>query len=140
GLATDQRGLPRTAGTGTDIGACEGTGDRPIVLPPALADVTTAGSATYSFDVTYTCQIAIATSSLDSTDVRVAGPNNFDVPAVLVRVDTTADGSPRTATYRFTPPGGTWDGSDNGTYTVTLQANQVFDTSGDSAAAGTLGH
>jgi hypothetical protein len=41
--------------------------------------------------------------------------------------------------YGFTPPGGTWDPTDNGTYTVALLANQVTDTSGNAAAGKTLG-
>ena len=37
-----------------------------------------------------------------------------------VSASATTNGTPRTATYRITPPGGTWDPADNGTYTLTL--------------------
>ncbi|PAX52696.1 PQQ-dependent sugar dehydrogenase [Brunnivagina elsteri] len=42
--------------------------------------------------------------------------------------------------YRITPPGGTWDTGDNGSYTIALQPNQVKDTSGNFAATGNLGN
>src|SRR5262249_30127820 len=57
----------------------------------------------------------------------------------FVGVDVNTNGSPRTATYRFTPPGGSWDGTDNGIYTVTQVANQVLDTTGRAAPPATLG-
>src|SRR5205823_13774781 len=44
-----------------------------------------------------------------------------------------------TATYNVPAPGGTFDVADNGTYTVAVQANQVFNTGGNPVAAGTLG-
>src|SRR5207247_149964 len=49
------------------------------------------------------------------------------------------NGTPRTATYRITPPGGSWDGPDTGTYTLTLQSGQVLDTSGAPVPAGFIG-
>jgi hypothetical protein len=49
------------------------------------------------------------------------------------------DGTQRTATYQITPPGGTWDSADVGTYTVLLEANQASDTVGNKVAASTRG-
>ena len=69
----------------------------------------------------------------------VTGPGNFSQLASLVSVDTAGNGSPRTATYRITAPGGTWDETDGGTYTLALRANQVSDASGNFALAKTLG-
>ena len=40
--------------------------------------------------------------------------------------------------YSFTPPGGTWDVPDTGTYTITLNANEVFDTSGNAVDANSV--
>ncbi len=68
-----------------------------------------------------------------------AGPGGFSQLATLVGVDPATDGTPRTATYQITPPGGAWDSADGGTYTVALEANQVRDTAGNAAAATTLG-
>jgi hypothetical protein len=50
----------------------------------------------------------------------------------------TPVGSSRVATYRVTAPGGYWDGTDAGTYTVTLQASQVRDSSNNAAASATV--
>ncbi len=69
----------------------------------------------------------------------MTGPNGFDQPATFVSVDATDNGTPRTATYQISAPGGTWDAADNGDYTVAIAADQVADTVGNSMAAGTLG-
>jgi hypothetical protein len=102
-------------------------------------NVTTAGT-TYVFTVKYTDDRAVNVSTLDSADVRVAGLNNtFSQLATFDHVDPTGNGAERTATYRITPPGGSWSAANNGTYTVSLQAGQVADTAGNAAAASTLG-
>lgn len=111
-------------------------------LPTAssiTSNITTAGATTYNFTVTYTDNVAVNTLSLDSNDVRVTGPNGFNQLASLVSINTSGNGTPRTATYRITAPGGSWDTADNGTYTLALQANQVNDTSNNFATANTLG-
>src|SRR5439155_16042300 len=43
-----------------------------------------------------------------------------------------------TATYSFTPPGGAWDGTDSGTYTITMQSTQVSDIDGNFVPSGVL--
>ncbi|PSN16430.1 endopolygalacturonase [filamentous cyanobacterium CCT1] len=115
-----------------------------LILPTATAtaaNLTTAraGGTTYDFIVTYTDNVAVNTSTLDSSDVQVTGPNEFNQFASLVSVNTSGNGTPRTATYRITAPGSTWDTTDNGTYTLALQKNQVSDNSNNFIAASTLG-
>jgi hypothetical protein len=102
-------------------------------------NVSVAGATVYSFTVTLGDNVALDTTSFDNSDVVVTGPGNFSAPASVVTVDNATDGTPRTATYQFTPPGGTWDFVDSGVYTLTLQAGQVRDTAGNSDAAQTLG-
>src|SRR4029077_13162454 len=82
---------------------------------------------------------AIKVSTIDGNNIRVTGPNGFNVLASLVGIDTPGDGSPRIATYRFTAPGGTWDGADAGAYAISIEANQVADTNGKMAAPTTFG-
>ena len=41
--------------------------------------------------------------------------------ATFVRVDSTTNGAAREATYRITPPGGSWDAADSDTYTITTR-------------------
>jgi hypothetical protein len=97
------------------------------------------GGTSYSFTVTYNDNLAVSVASLDNNDIRVTGPGGFDTPATFVGVDVNSDGTPRVATYSITPPGGSWDAADVGTYAVALQSGQVFDTAGNVAATGTLG-
>ena len=105
---------------------------------PAVSDVTAGGGASYTFSVTYTDNVAVKVASIGNGDVLVSGPNGFSQAAVLVSVDNPADGSPRTATYRVTAPGGTWDYADSGAYTVRLAPSAVTDTVGNAAAAGQI--
>jgi CARDB len=56
-----------------------------------------------------------------------------------VSVSPATNGSPRTATYQIIPPGGAWNTPDNGSYAISLEASQVFDTAGNAAAATALG-
>ena len=69
----------------------------------------------------------------------MTGPNGVPIPAALVSVDNSTNGTPRTATYSFAAPGGAWSPAGNGNYFVSLQANQVFDTNGHSVPAATIG-
>jgi hypothetical protein len=54
-------------------------------------------------------------------------------------VTSSGNGTPRTATYTFAPPGGAWSALGNGTYTVSLNGNQVKDVFGHAALAKALG-
>jgi Ca2+-binding RTX toxin-like protein len=89
--------------------------------------------------VVYADNAAIDVSSLDSNDVRVTGPDGFDQLATFVRVEPGSDGTPRTVTYRLDAPGGTWNPTDNGSYTITVQANQVKDNRGNAVVTRTIG-
>ena len=69
----------------------------------------------------------------------ISGPGGFDVPATFVSVVFNASGNQAVATYSIIPPGGSWDSADNGTYTVVMQPNQVFDQLGNPVAPGDIG-
>ncbi|MCU0533101.1 MAG: DUF4347 domain-containing protein [Hydrococcus sp. Prado102] len=103
------------------------------------ANINTGNESTYNFTVTYNDNVAIRTNTLDGSDVRVTGPNSYSQLATLASVDSTSNGSPRTATYQILAPGGTWNATDNGTYTVQLLENQVRDVNDNVAAASVLG-
>ena len=104
-----------------------------------VPNVTAPGGQSYTFSVTYRDLNAVARNTLNDEDVTVTAPGGASLAATLVSVDAAGDGSPRTATYRITPPGGYWDEPDNGTYQVVLAANQVQDVAGNWMPAGTLG-
>jgi SdrD B-like domain len=136
GVATDT-GNQSQASTSTD-----NTVTYDVTLPTAAstpANVTTFGATSYTFTVTFSDNLAVSVASLGNGNVRVTGPGGFNVPASFVSVDVNSDGTPRVATYSITPPGGTWDIADIGTYSVVLQSGQVLDTAGNAVAGGTLG-
>jgi hypothetical protein len=105
----------------------------------AAPNVTLSGGTIYSFTVTYSDSLAIDITSIDGSDVRVTGPGGFNQLAALVGVTPAGSGTPRTATYQITAPGGVWDTTDGGTYTVAVEANQIFDSVGNPMGATSLG-
>ena len=96
-------------------------------------------AATHDLMVTYTDDTAVKVSMLGTGDIRVTGPSGYDVTATYIGVDIGSDGTPRTATYRISAPGGTWDNDDDGTYVIELLTGEVTDTAGNAAAHGVLG-
>ena len=102
-------------------------------------ELSSENTAEYQFQVTYTDETAVDVSSIDGTDIRVTGPNGFAQNAALVSVETSGDGTPRTATYSISAPNAVWKEADNGRYTIRLRDNQIEDTLGNAAAATTLG-
>jgi hypothetical protein len=115
-----------------------------VVFPPMaevqVSNITTTQNATHTFTVTYSDNVAISGGSIDSNDIAVTGPGSYNQFAQLVSVNTPGNGTPRTATYRITPPSGTaWSSTHSGTYTIAMRASQVVDTEGAFVPAGTLG-
>ena len=92
------------------------------------------GASDYTFSITYSDGTGVDVSSLIGRPVSVSG--NVE-PAEYVGIDDPTNGSPRTVTYRVTPPGGTWDGTDNGTYSVYVA--DVRDVEGQTGAIATVG-
>jgi hypothetical protein len=106
----------------------------------SAGNVNTANGTSYTFTVTYTDSSEVVASSLKTDNVRVYGPNNFSAIATLVKLSQSTNGTSITATYSFTPPGGKWDSTDNGTYSLYLLANQVKDVKGVYASPRLLGN
>ncbi len=113
--------------------------DPPTASLDPLAEVSTPGGASQLLDVAYSDATAIATATVRTGNVRVTGPGGFDVLATFYTVSDHTNGPERTGTYWFIPPGGTWDCTDNGTYTVSLLGDSVRDVFGNAAAPATLG-
>jgi len=138
-LSFDQRGsgFPRVLGGKADIGAVESVDPVPIAQA-SVSNVVIGGGTSYSFSVTYSDDVAIKVSTLSTGDVTVTGPGGFSVNPTFLGVDDNSDGTPRVATYSFTPPGGAWDKLDNGSYTVTMNASEVSDLVPNFVKAGSL--
>lgn len=135
--STDQTGATRSYGQ-TDIGAVEVVDlATPRATPTNLASLTTLGGSFYGFAITYSGSVAINPATIGNANVRVTGPNGFDSLAKLR--DTTGSGTTITATYVIAAPGGLWDNVDTGTYTVSIEANQVADTGGAFVPGGAIG-
>src|SRR5262249_50381990 len=98
----------------------------------SASNITTMGSTTYNFTVTYADDVGIDTSTLGSTDIQVTGPNGYSQTATIVSVNNAVNGTPRTATYQITAPSGSaWSTADAGTYSVAIMQGEVTDTSGN---------
>jgi len=140
GLTTDQRGVNRTDGVAADIGAVEAPSPGlPVASVTSLPNVLVAGGTVYEFLITYKDETAINVSTLDNLDIRITGPNGYNQLAKFVKTDVAGNGTPRVATYSMAIPGGSWNGADAGIYSVSLEANQVADTTAKFAVGGTLG-
>ena len=94
------------------------------------AGVTSGGGTAYWFKVAYNDDVAVNYTTIGTGDVQVTGPLGFSALGSLSNL--TFSGGTWTTTYRITPPGGSWDAADNGTYLINMLANQVTDTSGKS--------
>jgi hypothetical protein len=101
-------------------------------------DVNALGGTTHAFIVHYADDNGIDPRTLGTGDVRVTGPNGYDVPATLVSVDR-AGTTTRAAIYTITAPGGGWSDASAGLYTVSAQSNQVADLRGNYLKSGVIG-
>ncbi len=99
----------------------------------------TPGKQAVMLQIQYTqLNAPVQLSSIGTGDLVINGPNSFTETPVFVSANQTTDAASIVATYQFAAPGGFFDSSDSGTYTVTLQPNQVFDTAGNSSALTSL--
>ncbi|MDB5296009.1 MAG: conserved repeat domain protein [Phycisphaerales bacterium] len=132
-------------GAVTDFGgnAAAGSGAFAVNIPvdtaPPTASVASAqpvvapGGTTYTFTVAYADNVGVATGSIGTGDVTVTRPGGGTLSVTGVAV--SGSGRAVTATYTVTPPGGTWDASDNGTYAIAVRDGAVTDLAGNASAA-----
>lgn len=112
-----------------DIGAVEANNPSPFVTGVSAPNVTVGGGTTYQFAITFADNNAINVSTLSTAGaVTVTGPGGFSQNALFKSVDINTNGTPRTATFEITAPGGTFDLADNGKYTITVNGGKIFDT------------
>lgn len=126
-LSFDQRGtgFPRVTGMPlqADIGAFEGITPDPGASA-MFNDINNPGTMPDTITITYVDETAIDVASIGTNDITITAPSGTLLP--IVGVTTIGSGNLINATYQFTIPGGIWDPVDNGTYTVTVLAKQVF--------------
>jgi hypothetical protein len=125
---------PRSA----SVTISEGDGTAPTARLFAN-NITAGGGTTYQFVVKYYDDKMMNPNSVNSNNIRVTGPKNFQGSARLVLKYFSKNRKSVTATYQIDAPGGSWEAGDNGTYTISMQSNQVKDAAGNSLAAGSMG-
>jgi hypothetical protein len=109
------------------------------LLDPGLTPIS-GSSEGYTFTVSYSDDWKMDGATLDDSDIRVTGPNGVEQLATLVRVYGEQNQTAKNATYQITPPGGTWDVGDSGSYTVSIEPDAVSDTEGNFIPSGNLGN
>lgn len=124
----DQLRVVRFYGTDPTPPAATWPGDP---APPAL------GAITYTFNVRYTDDRAIATASLGN-DISVTFPDGSVHDAIFTAAQPAA-GPDVTVSYRMDAPGGAMEWSDNGTYSVSVKPSAVTDRSNNPVPAGVIG-
>src|SRR5262249_43996341 len=115
----------------------------PDTTPPAAAlsapDVTDSSQPdAYSFTVTYTDPGTVSAASAGPNNVVVSGPGGFVALPQLLAATPSAGGTVLTVAYFFTPPGGSWDAADNGTYTVSVGNSPVADAANNPIPPGSV--
>ena len=93
-----------------------------------------AGGSTHKVTVDYADDVGVNLLSIGPNDLSITGPRG-DAGRAQRHVDANADGTQSPRPTRSTPPGRTWGPEDNGTYQVSLNADQVRDGIDNGATA-----
>jgi hypothetical protein len=117
------------------LGSAVSPESNPPIPTATLADVTSVGSTSQFVNVTYTDDTRVDMTWVGTGDITVTGPNGFSAVPFYYNSSDYTNGTSRTVTYWFIPPGGYWNSADNGVYTVTMQPNRVRDIFRNTASA-----
>ncbi len=105
---------------------------RPQAVLQAPQTIAAGGGTTYTFDVHYSDNVAIAPGSIHADGVRITSPNGFTAKDIAVVSQTTdSDGHGVTVTYSMGARGGVWNPADNGAYYMSTGWGGVADTAGN---------
>ena len=128
-------------GTSRDERALNVTVDTagPTITSYAAPDVVAAGGTVYQFTATYADDTAIDVSTLAADRIRVSDLAAFNAFANFYSVDVNSTGRRQVVTYQLTPPGGSWDSSDNRRYSLIATGSVVRDTAGNPLSAARAG-
>jgi hypothetical protein len=110
----------------------------PVITDFQIADVMDISENALPLAVTFVDNIGIDANSLDSDDILISGPAGQNPTVEFVQI-LSQNGGAMTVQYQILPPGGLWEGSDNGLYSVQLAQNQVADSIGQFTPNSTLG-
>lgn len=93
-----------------------------VIVPPANVDAP--GATAYGFSLTFSNNAQLTADALTNA-VIVTGPGGFAQAATVSAVNG------RTVSFNITPPGGSWNGVDSGTYTISLEGGKIGDGAGN---------
>jgi hypothetical protein len=84
---------------------------------------------------------AVSAASLNGNGnvLELVGPTGAVLPVLFDSIDNAADAPTINVTYHVNAPGGTWDPSENGSYTVRVRGDQVRDANGLAVPATDVG-
>jgi autotransporter-associated beta strand protein len=88
----------------------------------------------YSFTVTYTDPSGVNASTIGANNLVITRNTGFSTEPAFVSSAPVQNGF--AVVYQFGAPGGNWDVSDNGTFTVAVGTNPVADTVGNALPSG----
>ncbi|HWE97712.1 MAG TPA: DNRLRE domain-containing protein [Tepidisphaeraceae bacterium] len=123
-------------GVGAASGAFNVSASAADTQPPSGAisapAIGSSGGSSQTVTVVYTDNIGINLVSLGAGNISVSGPGG---PLTVTGESNTVANNGKTVTAKYTvaAPSGTWSATDDGTYNVALNANQVLDTSNNAA-------
>jgi uncharacterized delta-60 repeat protein len=103
-----------------------------IAAPDEVADT---GVSSVQVTVTYTDAVAIDASTINAGNISVTGPAGNALTVTGVSIVPSGNAASVSATYTVAAPSDLFGTGNNGTYTITLIANQVLDTNGLPATA-----
>jgi len=109
----------------------------PSAVLGSAPKVTATGGTSYSFQVVYNEAAGIDTTTIGTSDVSVTGGNGSAI--TITGATFTGPSTSTTVTYSFTPPGGSWSLGNRGAYSISLNANQISDSTGTFEPGGPLG-
>lgn len=129
---TAGNGVARTTQPYTvDLGASDDDGP---AAEMRVRDVTSPDGTSHTVRIDYSDPSGIDVTSIGTDDLRITGPGGARLPVTGFTLGADDSATARRVTYTFAAPGGAWESSDNGSYQVRLNADQVLDTRGNAAA------
>lgn len=145
GNVTDTAGVPVAANASAGTFTVS-LFDSPTGVLTQPAPITTRGGRTIPIVVTFSdpgaanlVPVLIDGTTIDTSNITVTGPTATPVTIIAVSPVLPANGSPIVVTYTASLPAGfIWEGSQNGTYTISLE-NTVQNTDATPSTPATLG-
>ena len=123
------------AGRNFAVNVARQDGSAPTVSAVSSPGIVLPGGTSHVVTVTYSDDLGIDPDTVGPDDISVFTQGGSPLPVGNVGISSAGGGTVVTVTYTLTPPNGAWDYTDNGTYTVRVNANAVRDLSGKGVAA-----